>query len=42
MTGSVTLAASVPELILSIGALLLLLVAGWRGDGAGRSRRSTR
>ena len=34
MTGSVTLAASVPELILSIGALLLLLVAGWRGDEA--------
>jgi NADH-quinone oxidoreductase subunit N len=34
MTGSVTLAASVPEMILSIGALLLLLVAGWRGDEA--------
>ncbi|QJU58740.1 NADH-quinone oxidoreductase subunit NuoN [Sphingomonas sp. AP4-R1] len=37
MTGSVTLAASVPELILSIGALLLLLVAGWRGDGGARA-----
>jgi NADH-quinone oxidoreductase subunit N len=36
MTGSVTLAASLPELILSIGALILLLVAGWRGDGASR------
>jgi NADH-quinone oxidoreductase subunit N len=34
MTGSVTLAASVPEMILSIGALILLLVAGWRGDEA--------
>jgi NADH-quinone oxidoreductase subunit N len=34
MTGSVTLAASVPEMILSIGALILLLVAGWRGDDA--------
>jgi len=36
MTGSVTLAASVPELILSIGALVLLLVAAWRGDEASR------
>ncbi|MBW8744697.1 MAG: NADH-quinone oxidoreductase subunit NuoN [Sphingomonas sp.] len=27
---------TLPELILSIGAMLLLLVAGWRGDGATR------
>jgi NADH-quinone oxidoreductase subunit N len=28
---------SLPELILSIGAMLLLLVAAWRGDGATRA-----
>ena len=27
---------TLPELILSVGAMLLLLVAGWRGDGATR------
>jgi NADH-quinone oxidoreductase subunit N len=36
MTGSVTLAASVPEMILSVGAMILLLVAGWRGDEASK------
>ena len=34
MSGSLLLTA--PELILSVGALLLLLVAGWQGDRAAR------
>ena len=29
-------AITLPELILSVGAMVLLLVAGWRGDGAAR------
>lgn len=33
---SINLLETLPELILSIGAMLLLLVAGWRGDGATR------
>ena len=32
-----TFALTLPEMILSIGALALLLVAGWRGDGAART-----
>ena len=32
-----SLTFTMPELILSIGSLVLLLVAGWRGDGAARA-----
>jgi NADH-quinone oxidoreductase subunit N len=31
-----SLSLTLPEVILSVGSLLLLLVAGWRGDGATR------
>ena len=37
MTPMTTFAASLPELILSVGAMVLLLVAGWQGDKAERA-----